>query len=77
MPDAQLTMDERYVISHMHWAGCKPAQIARRGANYSPGSLCPAGLFPTCISGSLVGMTALGWRSREGHPRKGRETWAD
>jgi hypothetical protein len=30
MPEPQLTMDERYVISHMHWAGYKPAQIARR-----------------------------------------------
>ena len=30
MPQAQLTMDERYVITHLHQAGFKPADIARR-----------------------------------------------
>lgn len=30
MPEGQLTTEERYVITHMNMAGCKPAQIARR-----------------------------------------------
>ncbi len=30
MPHAQLTTDERYVISHMHLAGRSPAAIGRR-----------------------------------------------
>ena len=30
MPDGQLTTDERYAITHLHMAGHKPAEIARR-----------------------------------------------